>query len=53
MKEKYEKEIKRQKTQRVSNSTFLTPASALYLNEAIRNNVSKVDEEILRAGLHD
>ena len=49
----YEKEIKRQKLARVSNSSFLTPEAARYLNEVVRENRTKVDEELLYAGLHD
>jgi len=35
-----------------SNSSFLTPEAAMYLNEAIRSNTSKVDDELVYAGLH-
>ena len=34
------------------NSSFLTPESAMYLNEAITEEKSKVDDEIVYAGLH-
>lgn len=35
------------------NSSFLTPESAAYLNESIRaNKTSKLDDEIVYAGLH-
>ena len=35
------------------NSSFLTPESATYLNEAIKLNKSaKLDDEIVYAGLH-
>lgn len=35
-----------------SNSSFLTPEAAMYLNEAIRENQTKVDDEVIYAGLH-
>jgi len=35
-----------------SNSSFLTPEAASYLNEAITSNQTKVDDEIVYAGLH-
>ena len=35
-----------------SNSSFLTPEAALYLNEAINENRTKVDDEVVYAGLH-
>ena len=49
----YDKEIQRQKMRRISNSSFLTPAAATYLNEVVRENRTKVDDELLYAGLHD
>ena len=38
---------------RISNSSFLTPEAARYLNEVVREKRTKVDDEILFAGLHD
>ena len=35
-----------------ANSSFLTPEAAMYLNEAIKSKQSKVDTEIIYAGLH-
>ena len=37
---------------RYSNSSFLTPEAAMYLNEAIKAKQTKVDDEIVYAGLH-
>ena len=53
LKEKYEREVQSQKLKRFSNSSFLTPEAARYLNEAISENKAHVDEEIVYAGLHD
>lgn len=36
-----------------SNSCYLTPEAARYLNEAIRENQTKLNDEIIYAGLHD
>ena len=52
LKEKYDMEVQAQKAKRFSNSSFLTPEAAMYLNEAIRENQTKVDEEVVYAGLH-
>jgi hypothetical protein len=52
LKKKYDLEIQSQKTKKFSNSSFLTPEAAMYLNEAIRDNQTKVDEEVIYAGLH-
>jgi len=35
-----------------SKSSFLTPEAAMYLNEQIKTSKTKVDEEIIYAGLH-
>ena len=35
-----------------AESSFLTPEAAMYLNEAIKAGKSKVDDEIVYAGLH-
>jgi len=52
LKERYNIEINSQKVKKYANSSFLTPEAAMYLNQAIRENSSKVDEEIIFAGLH-
>ena len=52
LKQKYDQEIQHQKLKKFSNSSFLTPEAAMYLNEAIRDNQTKVDDEIIYAGLH-
>lgn len=52
LKKKYDLEILSQKTKKFSNSSFLTPEAAMYLNEAIRDNKTKIDEEVIYAGLH-
>ena len=36
-----------------AKSSFLTPEAAVYLNEAIKSNQTRVDDEIVYAGLHD
>lgn len=53
LKKKYDQEIESQRLRRISNSSFLTPEAARYLNEAVREKQTKVDEEVLLAGLHD
>lgn len=45
-------EIEAQKLKKFSNSSYLTPEAAMYLNEAMRAGSNKVDEEIVYAGLH-
>ena len=52
LKEKYQREISSQKVKRFANSSFLTPEAAMYLNEAIGSNQTRVDDEIVYAGLH-
>lgn len=52
MKKAYEMEIERQKFKKYSNSSYLTPEAASYLNEMMRSNQTKVDEEVVYAGLH-
>ena len=53
LKQKYDREISSQKLKRFSNSSFLTPEAARHLNEAIRGNRTRVDEEVVYAGLHE
>jgi len=36
-----------------AKSSFLTPEAAMYLNEAIKSKQSKVDQEVIYAGLHN
>ena len=45
-------EIERQKFKKYSNSSYLTPEAAMYLNEMMKTQQTKVDEEIVYAGLH-
>jgi hypothetical protein len=52
LKAKYDMEIQHQKMKKFSNSSFLTPEAAMYLNEAIRDNQVKVDDEVIYAVLH-
>ena len=45
---------KRQSLKRFSGSSFLTPESALYLNQAIKQQKpDKLDDEMVYAGLHN
>jgi superfamily II DNA/RNA helicase len=53
LKKKYDREMQAQKLKRFSNSSFLTPEAARYLNEAIKDNQTRIDEEVIYAGLHD
>ena len=53
LKQKYEREMRLQRLKKVSNSSFLTPEAAMYLNDIIRENQSKVDEEVVYAGLQE
>lgn len=53
LKVKYDREIQAQKLKRFSNSSYMTPDSFAYLNEIVQNNQSKVDEEIVYAGLQN
>jgi hypothetical protein len=53
LKGKYESEIQNQKLKKFSNSSYLTPEAALYLNEAMKAGVSKIDGEIIYAGQHE
>lgn len=53
MKQRYDKEIDSQKLKKFSNSSYLTPEAAMYLNEAMKGGSTKVDDEIVYAGLHE
>jgi len=50
---KYDREIEAQKFKKFSNSSYLTPEAAIYLNEAISEKRTRLNEEIIYAGLHD
>ena len=52
LKEGYEKTRKTAMVRQFSKSSFLTPEAAMYLNEAIKSNTSKIDQEIVYAGMH-
>lgn len=52
LKANYNREIEAQKIKKFSNSSYLTPEAAIYLNELVYSNHTKVDEEIVYAGLH-
>ena len=53
LKQKYDKEIQAQKMKKFSNSSYLTPEAASYINDIMRSGGTKADEEIIFAGLHD
>eukprot|EP00347_Sterkiella_histriomuscorum_P007788 403347561 len=52
MKERYDDLKKQENFKKVSNSSFLTPEAASYLNEIIKKGQSQVDNEIVYAGMH-
>ena len=52
MKAKYDQLKKEEKFKKVSNSSFLTPEAAAYLNEIIKKGQASVDQEIVYAGQH-
>ena len=53
LKKKYNTEIESQKMKKFSNSSFLTPEAAMYLNEAMKSGNDKVDDEVVYAGLQE
>jgi len=53
LKQRYDAEIESQKFKKFSNSSYLTPEAALYLNEVMAADEAKVDDEVVYAGLHD
>ena len=53
LKASYEKDHKAVMLKKYAKSSFLTPEAAMYLNEAMKKNQSKVDQEIVYAGLHN
>lgn len=50
MKNRYDDLKKQEQFKKVSNSSFLTPEAASYLNELIKKNATQVDNEIVYAG---
>jgi hypothetical protein len=53
LKRQYEAEKKREITRKFANSSYLTPESISYLNDAVkRGGVKNVDQELVYAGLH-
>jgi hypothetical protein len=52
LKLQYQADKKREITRKFSNSSYLTPESIMYLNDAVKKQASKVDEELVYAGLH-
>ena len=54
MKKTYAQDKQNQSMKRFKGSSFLTPESVAYLNEAIAKSTSqKLDEELIYAGLHN
>ena len=52
LKQGYDKDRDNMMLKRFANSSFLTPEAAMYLNQAIKAKQTKVDDEIVYAGLH-
>lgn len=52
LKRKYDAEIESQKFKKFANSSYLTPEAAMYINDIMESSGSKVDEEVVYAGLH-
>ena len=52
LKQGYDKDRDNLMLKRFANSSFLTPEAAMYLNQAIKAKQTKVDDEIVYAGLH-
>lgn len=52
LKKQYEIEKKKEITKKFGMSSYLTPESISYLNDAIKTQASRVDEELVYAGLH-
>jgi len=52
LKSKYDAEIESQKYKKFSNSSYLTPEAAVYLNEVMQSGSTQADEEVIYAGLH-
>lgn len=52
MKKRYEDLKKQESLKKISNSSFLTPEAASYLNEMMKKGQRDVDKEIVYAGMH-
>lgn len=52
LKQKYDDLKKNENYKKFSNSSFLTPEAASYLNELVKANQSRADMEIVYAGQH-
>jgi hypothetical protein len=52
LKASYEAEKARELTRKFANSSYLTPESVTYLNQAIKQQQKQVDQELVYAGLH-
>lgn len=52
LKKKYDGLKSQEQLKKFSNSSFLTPEAASYLNEIMKKGQSQVDNEIVYAGLH-
>ena len=52
MKQSYAKSKKKQLEKRFGHSSYLTPESVQYLNDAIKKSSSRLDDELIYAGLH-
>ena len=52
LKKSYEKSKTSQLEKQFGKCSFLTPESITYLNESINKRTSKLDEELVYAGLH-
>lgn len=53
LKQTYKKDHESMMLKKYAKSSFLTPEAAMYLNEAIKSKQTKVDSEIIYAGLHN
>ena len=52
LKKTYDKQHESALLKQFAKSSFLTPEAAMYLNEQMKAKQSKVDKEIVYAGLH-
>ena len=52
LKQKYDNLKSQEYLKKFSNSSFLTPEAATYLNELMKNGQKNADPEIVYAGLH-
>ncbi|CDW75544.1 atp-dependent rna helicase ddx24 [Stylonychia lemnae] len=52
MKSRYDNLKSQEQFKKISNSSFLTPEAASYLNELIKKNQTNVDQELVFAGQH-